>query len=65
MLVSTAHQGRRNLMAAARSMPVEFMPRRIAVVIDKKTFTRELLLGGGVFVVPSRIVRAGPLDIAG
>jgi len=34
-------------MAAAWSMPVEFTPPRIAVVIDKSTFTRELVLASG------------------
>jgi hypothetical protein len=43
VLVTSAHGGRRNVMAAAWSMPVEFTPPRIAVVIDKKTFTRELV----------------------
>ncbi len=41
VIVSTVHHGRRNLMAAAWSMPVEFTPPRIAVVIDKSTYTRE------------------------
>ena len=49
VLVTSAHGGRRNLMAAAWSMPVEFTPPRIAVVIDKKTFTRELVAASGVF----------------
>jgi len=51
VLVSVAHQGRRNLMAAAWSMPVEFTPPRVAVVIDKSTYTRELLLAGGGFAL--------------
>ena len=34
-------------MAAAWSMPVEFTPPRIAVVIDKSTWTRELIEAGG------------------
>ena len=41
VIVSTVHEGRRNLMAAAWSMPVEFTPPRIAVVVDKSTYTRE------------------------
>lgn len=49
VLIGTAHAGRRNLMAAAWSMPVEFTPPRLAVVIDKSTFTRELLLASGGF----------------
>jgi len=49
VLVTSAHGGRRNVMAAAWSMPVEFTPPRIAVVIDKTTFTRELVLASGAF----------------
>ncbi len=49
VLVTSAHGGRRNLMAAAWSMPVEFTPPRIAVVIDKSTFTRELVSASGAF----------------
>jgi flavin reductase (DIM6/NTAB) family NADH-FMN oxidoreductase RutF len=49
VLVTSAHGGRRNVMAAAWSMPVEFTPPRIAVVIDKKTFTRELVSASGAF----------------
>lgn len=51
VLVTTAHGGRRNIMAAAWSMPVEFTPPRIAVVIDKTTFTRELVIAGGRFAL--------------
>lgn len=38
-------------MAAAWSMPVEFTPPRIAVVIDKKTRTRELVAASGGFAL--------------
>ncbi|HNS28727.1 MAG TPA: flavin reductase family protein, partial [Steroidobacteraceae bacterium] len=51
VLVTAAHGGRRNLMAAAWSMPVEFTPPRIAIVIDKNTFTRELVTASGRFGV--------------
>jgi len=56
VLVSVRHEGRRNVMAAAWSMPVEFTPPRVAVVIDKSTFTRELVLASGGFAlsVPCR-----------
>ncbi len=40
VIVSTVHEGRRNLMAAAWSMPVEFTPPRVALVVDKATYTR-------------------------
>jgi flavin reductase (DIM6/NTAB) family NADH-FMN oxidoreductase RutF len=56
VLVGSAHGGRRNLMAAAWSMPVEFSPPRVAVVIDKSTLTRELVMASGGFTlsVPGR-----------
>ncbi|WP_312272823.1 flavin reductase family protein [Pseudescherichia sp.] len=45
---------RRNIMAAAWSMPVEFSPPRIAIVIDKSAWSRELIERSGMFgiVVP-------------
>lgn len=49
VLVTSAAPGRRNVMAAAWSMPVEFTPPRIAVVIDKRTYTRELVIASGAF----------------
>ena len=51
VLVTSAHEGRRNIMAAAWSMPVEFTPPRIAIVIDKSTLSRELITASGVFAV--------------
>ena len=51
VLVTSAAQGRRNVMAAAWSMPVEFEPPRIAVVIDKRTWTHELVQAGGGFAL--------------
>ena len=49
VLVTSAAGGRRNVMAAAWSMPVEFTPPRIAIVIDKRTYTRELVIASGAF----------------
>ena len=57
VLVGSAHGGQRNLMAAAWSMPVEFTPPRVVVVIDKSTFTRGLVTASGHFAlsVPGRL----------
>jgi len=49
VLVTSAAGTQRNVMAAAWSMPVEFTPPRIAVVIDKSTLTRELVMASGAF----------------
>lgn len=45
---------RRNVMAAAWSMPVEFAPPRLAIVVDKSAWTREIIERNGTFgiVVP-------------
>ena len=45
---------RRNVMAAAWSMPVEFAPPRLAIVVDKSAWTREIIERNGAFgiVVP-------------
>jgi flavin reductase (DIM6/NTAB) family NADH-FMN oxidoreductase RutF len=51
VLVSARDGERRNLMAAAWSMPVEFAPPRVAVVVDKSTHTRELILASGAFAL--------------
>jgi len=58
VLVTSRHGERLNVMAAAWSMPVEFTPPRIAVVIDKTTYTRELVLASGMFglCIPCRAV---------
>lgn len=51
VLVTSGHEGRRNIMAAAWSMPVEFTPPRVAIVIDKSTLSRELIAASGVFAI--------------
>lgn len=40
---------KRNVMAAAWSTPVEFAPPRVAIVVDKSAWTRELIEASGVF----------------
>jgi flavin reductase (DIM6/NTAB) family NADH-FMN oxidoreductase RutF len=51
VLVSAAHDGQRNLMAAAWAMPLDFEPPKVAVVIDKSTFTRGLVERSGHFAL--------------
>ena len=57
-LISSAHADQRNIMAAAWAMPVDFQPPKVAVVIDRTTFTRELIEASGEFVlaVPTRAI---------
>ena len=61
VLVTAAHAGRRNVMAAAWSMPLDFQPPKVAVVVDRNTFTRELIDASGSFglSVPRASMLAG------
>lgn len=51
VLVSSQHGNQRNLMAAAWAMPLDFMPPKVAVVIDRQTLTRRLIEASGVFAL--------------
>jgi flavin reductase (DIM6/NTAB) family NADH-FMN oxidoreductase RutF len=51
VLISTAHAGRRNVMAAAWVMPIDFEPCKLVAVVAASTFTRELMLASGECVV--------------
>ena len=55
VLVSAAHRQQRALMAAAWAMTLDFEPPKVAVVIDKSTYTRTLIEATGEFAlqVPS------------
>lgn len=50
-LISSAHNGQRNIMAAAWVCALDFDPPKVTVVIDKKTFTRELIEAEGTFAI--------------
>lgn len=56
VLVSSRHGEAINVMAAAWSMPLDFAPPKVAVVLDKSTLTRRMVEASGEFalMVPSR-----------
>ena len=56
VLVGAANDGAVNVMAAAWNMPLDFSPPKVAVVIDRNTWTRGLIEGSGEFTlsVPCR-----------
>jgi flavin reductase (DIM6/NTAB) family NADH-FMN oxidoreductase RutF len=65
-LVTSAHAGARNVMAAAWAMPLDFDPPKVAVVIDANAYTRRLVEASGEFAlnIPCRalaeqVLRAG------
>ncbi|MEQ1767788.1 MAG: flavin reductase family protein, partial [Methylotenera sp.] len=51
ILISASHNGKQNIMAAAWNMPLDFDPPKITVVIDKNTYTRELIEAAGTFAI--------------
>lgn len=51
VLVASGDGTRRDVMAAAWNMPLDFSPPKVAVVIDKTAFTRELVAASGAFVL--------------
>ena len=57
-LVSSAADGKRNVMAASWAMPLDFAPPKVAVVIDKNAYSRELIETSGEFVlnIPCRAI---------
>lgn len=61
VLVSAANGGQRNIMAAAWAMPLDFDPPKVAIVLDKSTWTRQLLEAEGSFVL--NIPSARQVDI--
>jgi len=65
VLVSSAHAGQHNVMAAAWSCPLDFAPPKVTVVIDKATATRALVEGSGLFVlnVPARALAAQTVGV--
>lgn len=65
-LVSGAHAGASNVMAAAWAMAIDFDPPKVAVVIDANTYTRKLVEASGEFAlnipcraIAGRVLKAG------
>lgn len=50
-LVSSAANGRSNVMAAAWAMPLDFDPAKVLLVVDSNTLTRELIEASGEFAL--------------
>ena len=65
VLVSSRHGDAINVMAAAWSMPLDFDPPKVAVVLDKSTLTRRMVEASGEFalMVPSRALAQLTLQV--
>jgi flavin reductase (DIM6/NTAB) family NADH-FMN oxidoreductase RutF len=51
VLVTSAFDGKHNVMAAAWAMPLDFDPPKMLVVIDKSTYSRQLIEASGEFIL--------------
>ena len=68
-LVSSAANGRSNVMAAAWAMPLDFDPAKVLLVVDSQTLTRELIEVSGEFAlsipcrrIADKVVAAGSMS---
>lgn len=50
-LITSTHNGKQNIMAAAWVTPLDFDPPKITLVIDKNTYTRELIEASGTLAI--------------
>ena len=50
-IITSAHAGKSNIMAAAWVCALDFKPPKVTVVIDSKTYTRELIEAEGTFAI--------------
>jgi flavin reductase (DIM6/NTAB) family NADH-FMN oxidoreductase RutF len=62
-LVTSAHAGKANVMAAAWAMPLDFVPPKMIVIMDANTLTRKLVEASGEFGLqaPTRRIAAQTL----
>lgn len=51
ILISSAHGGRRDVMACAWNMALDFTPAKLAVCLDTATLTRTLVEASGEFAI--------------
>lgn len=51
VLITSAHNGKQNIMAAAWVCALDFDPPKITAVIDKNTYSRGLIEASGTFAI--------------
>ncbi|MDO4223368.1 MAG: flavin reductase family protein [Acinetobacter sp.] len=60
-LISAEHDGVENVMPASWVCAVEFQPAKVSVVLDKSTYTRQLIEQSGEFVIQIPVVAQATL----
>lgn len=65
VMISSAFGGKQNIMSAAWSTPLDFDPARVVVIIDKQSYTKELVTASGEFtvLVPSKKIAKQVLQV--
>ncbi|RSO58826.1 flavin reductase [Acinetobacter lactucae] len=63
VLVSAQHQGTQNVMAASWACPVDFYPAKFSIVLDKQTFTRDLVTQSGYFILQVPVARQAEMIV--
>lgn len=51
IMITSAAQGKRNIMSAAWSTPLDFAPPRVIIIVAKQNYTQELINDSGEFIV--------------
>lgn len=65
VLVSAKHQNRENIMAAAWAGVVDYSPTpKVSVILDKTSFTRELIEKSGYFALQIPVARQAQMVMA-
>ncbi|KQO16806.1 flavin reductase family protein [Acidovorax sp. Leaf78] len=64
VLVSAAHAGQHNVMAAAWACALDFAPPKVTLVLDKATRTRELVEASGEFALQLPTVPMAAMTVA-
>lgn len=66
-LISTAYDGKQNVMAASWVMPLDFSPPKLALVIDSQSYTHALMQESRELVVniPSNMIAEKVLSAGG
>ena len=64
VLVSAAHNGVKNVMAASWACALDFSPAKVTVVLDKATYTRTLVEQSGCFALQVPVAAQAQMTVA-
>lgn len=64
-LVTSAYDGKSNVMAASWAMPLDFSPAKVVIIVDSNTLTRELIDASDEFglQIPARALAQQTVNV--